>query len=128
MPSHLLFRAIPFLIGLSLISVGPIATRATQKPRVRKTQRPKPSEKRPLTNADVVRMVKHAFSDDSVITTIQSSKTQFDLSVDALIELKTAGVSERIISVMQAPQGTPRSSTGPRVARRSGDEAKIASG
>jgi hypothetical protein len=49
-------------------------------------------------------MSKNNFSEDSIITTIQNNKTQFDLSVDALIALKNAGVSERIISVMQSAQ------------------------
>ncbi|MEK6406793.1 MAG: hypothetical protein AABN34_07510 [Acidobacteriota bacterium] len=51
-------------------------------------------------------MVKNNFSENLIVSTIQGNKRQFDLSVDALIELKKAGVSERIISVMQAPEGT----------------------
>ena len=113
MPSHLSRRLIALQIGLSLISFGAVVTASTQKPRVRQTQPRKSAEKR-LTNADIVRMVKNAFSEDAIITTIHSNKTQFDLSVDALIELKQAGVSERLIHVMQAPQEKTGPAQGPR--------------
>jgi len=108
MPPRLLVRFIPLLIVLSLTSIRPIATVAIQKPR-RQAQPRTPSENRPLINADVVRMAKNGFSEDMIVNTIQSNKTQFDLSVDGLIELKTAGVSERVISAMQAAQGSSRS-------------------
>lgn len=103
MPSRFSRRLIALQIGLSLISFGSVAAANSQKTKVRPTQSRKQAVK-PLTNSDIVRMVKNAFSEDSIISTIRSNKNQFNLSVDALIELKQTGVSERIISVMQAPQ------------------------
>jgi hypothetical protein len=102
------------LVGtLSLSSIASLSNTGTQKPRPRQTQPRRPSETKPLTNADVVKMVKNNFSEDSIITTIQNNKTQFDLSVDALIALKNAGVGERLISVMQSAQASGRVSPAP---------------
>jgi hypothetical protein len=108
MPPYRLVCLTAFLIVLTLVSSGPIASLAIQKPRIRQTQSRRSSDDKPLTNADVVRMSKNGFSDDAIITTIHNNKTKFDLSVDALIALKNAGITERVISVMQAGQGMAR--------------------
>jgi len=107
-PHRLLIHIISSLILISLISVGSVVLSAAQKPRVRQTQPSTSSQNKTLTNAEVVRMAKNGFSEDFIVTTIHSTKTQFDLSVDALIALKSSGVSERIISVMQAAQSPGR--------------------
>jgi len=107
-PQRLLIHIISSLILISLISVGTVVLSAAQKPRVRQTQPSTSSQNKTLTNAEVVRMAKNGFSEDFIVTTIHSTKTQFDLSVDALIALKSGGVSERIISVMQAAQSPGR--------------------
>lgn len=54
-----------------------------------------------LSNADVIRMVKGGFGETVIINAIQTNETQFDLSINALFELKNAGVSQKIIEVMQ---------------------------
>src|SRR5215475_3055643 len=113
MPPRHLVRILMVLVALSIVPFN-LVNGATQRPRPRRGPAQQPSKEKALTNADVVRMAKNAFSEDSIINTIQSNKTQFDLSVDALIALKSAGVSERIISVMQSAQGTGR---GPQVSR-----------
>lgn len=56
-----------------------------------------------LTNRDVIRMVQAKLSDDLIVTKIKTSKTRFDTSVDALIALREAGVSERLIEIMVNP-------------------------
>jgi len=109
-PQRLLIHIISSFILISLISVGTVVLSAAQKPRVRQTQPSTSSQNKTLTNAEVVRMAKNGFSEDFIVTTIHSSKTQFDLSVDALIALKVSGVSERIISVMQGAQSPGRPS------------------
>jgi len=109
-PQRQLICIICSLTLISLISLGSEGLSAVQKPRVKQTQPATSSQDKTLTNADVVRMAKNGFSEDFIVTTIHSSKTQFDLSVDALIALKSGGVSERIISVMQAGQNPGRSS------------------
>jgi hypothetical protein len=53
-----------------------------------------------LTVEQVIRMVKAKLPDDIIITTIQKSGSKFDLTPDALIKLKTAGVSDAVIRAM----------------------------
>jgi hypothetical protein len=58
-----------------------------------------------LTNASVIELVRLKFSDDIVVQKIESSRCDFDLSVAGLKGLKSAGVSERVISAMLETQG-----------------------
>lgn len=104
-PNPLSLCAILLISQLGIIAGASVPGRG-QRPRTRQSQPRKPAAKTGLTNDDVVQMVKNNFSENLIVSTIQGNKRQFDLSVDALIELKKAGVSERIISVMQAPEGT----------------------
>ncbi|SRR5579872_4327222 len=55
---------------------------------------------RPLTNADVLRMSQGHFSDSTLIAVIQTHKVAFDVSSDALVALKKAGVSDTVIHAM----------------------------
>ena len=55
-----------------------------------------------LTNASVVKLVRARFSEKAVTAIIRSRPTRFDLSPDALVQLKRNGVSERIILAMIA--------------------------
>ena len=58
----------------------------------------------PLTNNAVVKLIKANFKEKTIIAIIGSRATQFDLSTERMIELKRAGVSERIILAMLARQ------------------------
>lgn len=80
----------------------------------------RPSEPKPLTNADVVKMVQAGLSDNLVIAAIrQAPKTAFDATPDALVALKKAGVSDAVLAVVMnpaaatsaAPETAPRPST-----------------
>src|ERR1700744_370375 len=53
-----------------------------------------------LNNASVTKMVNAGLSDDVVIATINSSPGQYTTSPDALIALKQAGVSDKVIAAM----------------------------
>ena len=64
------------------------------------------NEQSPLTNADVIKMVKGGVPESTIISSIQSSPTKFDLSVAALTGLRKAGVSEKIIEAMRAAGNT----------------------
>jgi hypothetical protein len=57
---------------------------------------------KPLSNDDVVQMVKGGFDANTTIAAIEAGGTNFDTSVQALMALKAAGVSEKIISAMLA--------------------------
>src|SRR5688572_17704336 len=54
----------------------------------------------PLTNAAIVKLVKAKFQEKTIITIIESRNSNFDLSTEKMIELKRAGVSEKIILAM----------------------------
>ena len=59
------------------------------------------SEKnRRLTKEDVVNMVTSGVGDDVVISLIKATSSRFKLSVSDIVELKKAGVSERVIECM----------------------------
>ncbi len=55
-----------------------------------------------LTNASVVKLVRAGFKEKTVIAIINARPVSFDLSPDRLIELKKAGVPERVILAMLA--------------------------
>jgi hypothetical protein len=56
----------------------------------------------PLTNAGVVKLVRAKFAEKTIIAVIRSRPARFDLSPDRLVELKRAGVAERVILAMLA--------------------------
>ena len=63
------------------------------------TQVPAP---RPITNADVINMVNAGLGEDVIIASIKSNPLrEFDLSPDGLITLKTVGVPDNVLLVMQ---------------------------
>ena len=58
----------------------------------------------PLTNAEILEMVKAGFAEETIVKSIQLSETRFDTSVAALVELKNAGASEKVIQAMLSPK------------------------
>lgn len=56
-----------------------------------------------LTNSGVLSMVKAGFSEGIIIEKIRTSTTQFDTSVEALMALKEAGVTDNVIRLMINP-------------------------
>jgi hypothetical protein len=60
---------------------------------------------RPLSNQDIVRMVKAKFDDATILKAIETRRSSFDLSVDGMLRLKDAGVSQPVIQAMLAPGG-----------------------
>lgn len=64
---------------------------------------------KPLTNAQVVEMVKANLSTEVIIAKIQVSRCHFDTNPSVLNELKYRGVPDAIIIAMaEAPYGAPR--------------------
>lgn len=53
-----------------------------------------------MTNDDVIKLVKAGMAETLILSTIDVSDPQFDTSADALIKLKTAGVSDAVINRM----------------------------
>lgn len=62
-----------------------------------------------LNNDSVVKLCKAGLSDDLIVSTINASPGTYDTSADALIALKTAGASDKVVSaiVVKASGGTP---------------------
>lgn len=56
-----------------------------------------------ITNDDVIKMNGGKVSTDLILKKINLSKTNFNTSTDALIALKNAGVSDKIVKVMMNP-------------------------
>ena len=104
-----------FAVLASAVLTGLLAQQATQPaqtgapPKTAPAASPKspPSKTTaapaPMTNQDVIRLVKANISEDLIIAKIKQSKTKFDVSVDGLVALKGAGVSDRLISVIMSP-------------------------
>jgi hypothetical protein len=53
-----------------------------------------------MNNDSVVKMIKAGLSDDIIVTTINASPGTYDTSADALIALKTAGASDKVVSAI----------------------------
>ncbi len=66
-----------------------------------------------LTNKSVIEMVAAKLPEEVIITKIQTSETNFDLSTPALVELNNSGVSANIVKAMMMPKSTPPPSAGP---------------
>ena len=61
----------------------------------------------PLTNDSVVTLAKAGFDELFILQLIRHSRTNFDTSVEGLVSLKKAGVSEDLIRLMAIPQASP---------------------
>lgn len=55
---------------------------------------------KPMTNRDVINLVHAKISQDSILLAIEGSKTAFDTSATALIELNKEGVPDAVIQAM----------------------------
>jgi len=64
-----------------------------------------------MNNDSVVKLLKAGLSDDVIVSTINASPGTYDTSANALIALKTAGASDKMISaiVVKAAGGAPAS-------------------
>ncbi len=54
-----------------------------------------------LSNADIVYMVKSGLSAEVIVNSIRSRGGRFDMTPDAIVQLKANGVSDYLIQVMQ---------------------------
>lgn len=74
----------------------------------------------PLTNDDVLKMVGRGLAESTILTVIQASPSNFDVSVASILALKKAGASEKVIDAVlrtafskPAPPSPPNASPGP---------------
>ncbi len=62
----------------------------------------------PMTNDDVIKMVKGGLSDTTVLQAIDAAEPGFDTSPDGLVNLKQGGVGEAVIQrIMAKKSGAP---------------------
>jgi len=81
-----------FLITLMLLAGSAFGVQAQTK------------DEGPMTNAEVIKLVKAGFKEKTVVLIIASRIPNFDLTSDQMIKLKRAGVNENIIVAMLARQ------------------------
>ena len=102
--------------GLGNRQLAPGQGGGMQNPGSKVQLNPQPLPPRQLTNADVINMVKAGVPQSAIVTSIQSTPTQFDLSPNGLGALRRAGVNQAILGAMQASggatSGSGASSTG----------------
>ena len=67
-------------------------------------------EAKPLTNADVAKLVKAGISDGVLVQVIKGSATDFDTSPSALVMLKQQGVSDSVIAAMTQAESNKKGS------------------
>lgn len=68
----------------------------------------------PMTNDDVIRLVRSGLGEDTIVQAVNAGEPGFDTSTDGLVKLKQFGVSDRIIQLLISRQsGVPAQSTGP---------------
>lgn len=72
-----------------------------------------------LTNSDVVKMAKAKLGDAIIISTIKASASNFDTSVNAMVKLKEAGVSDPVIQAMRDAQAAARAQANDQASDRS---------
>jgi hypothetical protein len=68
-----------------------------------------------MSNKDVIKMWKAGLGEDTIIAAMQKESAEYDTGADALIELKSAGVSDRVIQrmiVMQSGGSAPSAPNG----------------
>lgn len=57
-----------------------------------------------LTNADILTMTKEGFDSNLIVKEIEASPSEFDVSPQALIDLKNAGVTQSVLEAMLTAQ------------------------
>jgi hypothetical protein len=65
---------------------------------------------KPLTNQDIVSMVKNLLPESVIVAAIKANDTNFDVSASGLIALKKAGVSSKVMEAMLAATNSKRNS------------------
>lgn len=63
---------------------------------------------KPLTNPDIIKMIKAELGEETIVQAIQNGPSDFDTSTDALILLKKEGASQKILNAILAAK-TPKS-------------------
>lgn len=71
------------------------------------------TEEKPLSNWDIIRMVKGKIDESIILTKIRTTNNSFDTSPDGLLQLKNAKVKKNIIEAMMVASQSQRFSSSP---------------
>ena len=66
-----------------------------------------------LSNDDILKMVKGGLQETTVLNAMAANETDFDVSAKALLDLKQAGISDKIIDAMLAAEAKKRNAASP---------------
>jgi len=108
-------RLLVLLAGLTLMmpATASFSIPQTKGSNITKTPMLKEQEKEEiLTNDSVIQLLKVGISEDVIISKIQKTKHSFDLSVNGMVALKQAGVSDRLMHFMMDPTKPPETKAG----------------
>ncbi len=92
-----------FLLALTPATLQSVSAQKQGSTRTAGQPRRPASKPAPMTNRDVIKLAQAKISDEIIIAKIRQSPTNFDLSTDGIVQLKTAGVSEAVLKVMMSP-------------------------
>jgi hypothetical protein len=65
----------------------------------------------PLTNASIEKMTKAGLAESVIVSMVQNQPGKYDLSPDAIIALKSEGVSDKVLTAMAAKNAAPAAAT-----------------
>jgi hypothetical protein len=108
-------RLLVLLAGLALIMpvTASFSIQQTKGANAPKTPMLKEQEKEEiLTNDSVIQLLKVGINEDVIISKIQKTKHSFDLSVNGMVALKQAEVSDRLMHFMMDPAKPPETKAG----------------
>ncbi len=66
-----------------------------------------------LTNDSIIQLVKAGIDEDAIISKVQESQHNFDLSVQGMVALKQGGVSDRLMRFLMNPTKPPEPKAAP---------------
>ena len=94
-----LLRPLLFIFSLSLAPIAVFAQQPAEVPQA--VDGPLATPIKPaMTNESVMKMTKAGLGDDLIIETINTQSGKYLIDADALVTLKSAGVSDRVITAM----------------------------
>jgi len=83
---------------------------------------------KPLTNEDVISMVKNGLPESVIIGSMQANPTSFDVTPNGLIALKKAGVGQKVMDAMLSAETNKRNAAAPASAPATPASASAAPG
>jgi hypothetical protein len=90
----------PASISAPIATPAPVTAPTPQTAPVPAARPPAPASPSGITNTDVLALKAAGFSDDLILSKIKSSRCAFRLDTSDMIELKKAGLSDRVIGAM----------------------------